>query len=310
MQGAKRPDEYPDAWVGHTLEDGSPTFLNVPAALHKSDLKGAEVVFIGVPGALNPVQTRKSSVRLTSTYLPEYDLEVGELLRMVDYGDVAVDPLDVAASVASVETRVMHALEAGAVPITLGGDAPLSGYSSACALSRFLDGGPVGAINLDALADVRDGAGLNERNWVQHQWHLPGFAAKNHAQVGLHGPGSARAGVAQYRQQGSLLLTGRDVFEREPNAVLREVIERTANTTRGIWFGVDWSVLEPGSPFALRPELILQLAFEAGRHGGLSLCTMAVLDAAHMHTMTVTTVLHFLAGVAVRRGKAEVKPWL
>lgn len=314
------------------LYDGVPSLFNAPVAHNKADLAGADAVIIGVPymfplfgfdADLTPRKLRQASTRYSTTYLPEYDLEVFEALRVVDYGDAVIDPSDIPASVANVERMVTDALEAGALPITLGGSAPCSGYSSALALSKFLEGAPVGAVNLDAHGDNREhwqgDASLSAMTWVRHQLALRGFEAKNHVQLGMRGPGNPKANAQWYKDQGATLITGYELHTQNPLDIIRRAVNRASEETRGIWFGIDWDVLDMSAnpewvypePMGMASADLLKLAFEVGRRGCLACATMSSpAQAPSMHWIVGWMVLHLLAGVAVRKGKAQATGWL
>lgn len=314
------------------LYDGVPTFLNAQPAHSKGDLEGADAVIIGVPymfplfgfdADLTPRKLRQASTRYSSTYLPEYDLEVLPTLRLADYGDAVIDPGDIPQSVANVERMVLDVLEVGALPITLGGSAPCSGYSSASALSKHLGGQAVGAINLDAHGDNREhwqgDTGLSAMTWVRHQLRLPGFGARNHVQLGMRGPGNPKSNANWYKAQGATLITGRDLHTRDSRDIIRGALAIARQGTRGIWFGVDWDVLDMSAnpewvypePLGMATGDLLKLAFEVGRHGCCAFATMSSpAHATSMHWIVVWTVLHLLAGVAVHEGRAEAEPWI
>ena len=314
------------------LHDGVPTFLNAHRVDRAADLSGFDAVVLGVPymfplfgfdADLTPRKVRQAGLRYSTSYLPEYDLEVFGALRVADWGDVPIDPSDVPGSVARVEERVLAILEAGALPITLGGSAPCSGYSSAAALSRFVAGAPVGAINLDAHGDNREhwqgDASLSAMTWVRHQLQLPGFHPHQHVQLGMRGPGNPQANAHWYRDQGATLITGRDLHTRPATDWIRWALEVAGQHTQGIWYGIDWDVLDMGAnpewvypePLGMAQADLLKLSFEVGRRGCLALSTMS--SPAHlpsMHWTVIWTVLHLLAGVAVHRGRAQAPSWI
>ena len=87
------------------LDAETPSFMGLPIAKTKEDLTGADIAIIGVPYDtppstgrdpdswkdfhLAPRATRINSMRYGG-YLPEYDLNVLQHLRIVDYGDAAI----------------------------------------------------------------------------------------------------------------------------------------------------------------------------------------------------------------------------
>lgn len=305
------------------IYDGVPTWLGVAAARAPADLAGADAVIIGVPymspmfgfdADLTPRNVRKASTRYAGGYLPEYDIDVLNELRVVDYGDAPIFPDDVPAAVASVRAKAGEALAAGAIPITLGGSAPASGYACAAAIADHLGGAPVGVINLDAHGDSRDSwqgsSELQAGTWVRHLHRLPGFSLPRHMQIGLRGPGNPKPAVAWYRDNGAGLYTGKQVAELGIDHLTREAISRAGAGAAGIWLGIDWDVLDMSvtpewvypEPYGLATADLLRLVFEVGRKGCLGASTMSgPAHAATMHWITTWTLLHLLAGVAAAK---------
>jgi agmatinase len=309
------------------LYEGVPTFLGATPAYTAADLQGVDVAIIGVPymaplfgfdADLTPRKIRQASTKYSGTYLPELDIEVFAALKVVDYGDARIDPGDLAQSVANVEAKIAEVLAAGALPITLGGSAPCSGYTLASALSKHHGGQPIGAINLDAHGDNRESwqgsSALSAVTWVRHQLNLPGFAPRHHMQIGMRGPGNPKANADWFREQGCGLYTAREMRRLGSAALAAEAIQRARQETIGLWFGVDWDVLDISvspdwsypEPLGMQSEDLLNLAFEVGRNGCLGFATMS--SPAHslsMHWMVIWTVLYLLAGFAVAKNRVE-----
>ncbi len=311
-----RPQLYP----------GVPTFLGCRPARTRAELAGADAAIIGVPyvtpafgfdAELTAKKVRLASAKYAGGYLPERDIDVFAALNVVDYGDARIEPGDLAQSVQNVIDKISDVLEAGAIPITLGGSAPCSGYTLAAALSKTRAGTPIGAINLDAHGDNREhwqgDASLSAMTWVRHQLRLPGFDPRRHMQVGMRGPGNPKTNADWYRQQGCGLYTSREMKRLGGAALTREVIQRASDGAAGLWFGIDWDVLDISvspdwsypEPLGMSADDLLGMAFEVGRQGCLGLATMSSpAHADSMHWIVIWTVLNLLAGVAVQKGRA------
>ena len=124
-------------------------------AISRDDLKGADVVIIGAPYASGwgtqysgvdktdwlaaPKRVRQQSVRYRSGYIQDFDLDVFENMRVVDYGDALIPEranhegtVDlILEAQAAVEAKVNDVLEAGAVPIVIGQNLPCGSYAIA-----------------------------------------------------------------------------------------------------------------------------------------------------------------------------------
>ena len=101
-------------------------------------------------------------MRYPSGYIQDFDLDVFEHLRMVDYGDADIPESvmheqtaeNVLAAQAAVEAKVNDALRAGAVPVVLGQNSPCGSFAIAKPCSEHVDG-PVGCVSLDTHWDAR-----------------------------------------------------------------------------------------------------------------------------------------------------------
>jgi agmatinase len=166
------PDDLP------MIDEETPTFMRLPHAETPADLEGADVVIIGstyVAGtgdllwsvdrrewAAAARRVRQQSARYPSGYVQEFDIDVFEHLKVVDYGDADLDPAThytktydtVIAAQQGVEAKVNDALDAGAVPIVIGQNSPASSYAIAKPIAERTDG-TVGVVSLDTHWDIR-----------------------------------------------------------------------------------------------------------------------------------------------------------
>lgn len=279
----------------------------------------------GFDADLTPRKIRQAATRYGGAYLPELDIDVFAALRVVDYGDAAIIPGDLAASIASVQARVADVLAAGAIPITLGGSAPCSGYACAAALSAHYSGGSgeggqqIGTINLDAHGDNRESwqgsSALQAGTWVRHQLQLPGFRPQDHMQIGMRGPGNPKSNADWFKEQGCGFYTSRHLQRMGIAALTDDAIRRASAETVGLWYGVDLDVLDISvspdwtypNPLGLSANDLLHVSFAVGKRGCLGASTMSSpAHATSMHWIVIWTLLYLMAGVAVGKGRAEV----
>jgi agmatinase len=208
------------------------TFLGLQA-VDVADLAAgqAEAVILGIPHGVPypapgpaagcadaPSAIRERSQRL-SRFVANHDFDLdGPMIppaarfRVLDAGDVPGSPDDPAGNSARAEESVRAVLDAGAVPIVLGGDdsVPIP------VLRAFAEHGPVTVLQVDAhldfrdlVAGVRDGYSSPMRR-ASEMGHVERIV-----QVGLRGVGSARTGdVADARAAGNLLVTAGELSER------------------------------------------------------------------------------------------------
>lgn len=132
------------------------SFLGAPLAESPA---GAGIAVLGCPfdhgtalrvGArLGPGAIRRASAEL-GRFDPESGCDLIETLRLVDLGDAAVTPSRVAESFAAIEAATDAILEAGALPLTMGGDGMVSLPQLRAAARRYPD---LVAVHLDAHSD-------------------------------------------------------------------------------------------------------------------------------------------------------------
>src|SRR3954463_15827021 len=176
------------------LAEDMPTFLGVPVALSPKDLEGADVVIIGAPFAAGwgnqysgvdkslwlagPKRVRQQSIRYTG-YVQDFDIDIFEDLRVVDFGDAAIPPEanyvatveNILKAQAAVEAKVNAVLDAGAIPIVIGQNSPPGSYAIAKPSAERTQGN-VGVISLDTHWDARpiDAATMDPRIAGSGSW--------------------------------------------------------------------------------------------------------------------------------------------
>jgi len=135
------------------------TFGGMPYTEDPEDLDGADVAIVGAPmdelvsdcpgTRFGPRAIRGASV----AHGPHLEAGVDALaeLRVIDFGDAPVVPADPARSHAAIEQTVAAVLEAGAIPVILGGDHSIAEPDiRACAAHH----GPVGLVHFDTHTDT------------------------------------------------------------------------------------------------------------------------------------------------------------
>ena len=125
---------------------------------------------------------RRAASALLRPYNPNLDVKPFEVLSCVDYGDVAIVPGYIERSYAAIEQTVAPVVDAGVIPILIGGD-------HACTLphlraTRSL--GPVAVIDFDFHTDAWDSYFGEKYNHESTHWPT------NHVPMRL--PGLERAG--------------------------------------------------------------------------------------------------------------------
>ncbi len=141
-----------------------PTYSGALSFLRRKftkELKGADVAVVGVPldlattnrpGArFGPGAIRSASANIAWERPYSWDFDPREILSIIDYGDVLFDFAKPAEVPGEIERQVGAILEAGVVPLSLGGDHYIA-YPILKAVARTH--GPVSLVHFDAHSDT------------------------------------------------------------------------------------------------------------------------------------------------------------
>jgi agmatinase len=208
------------------------TLLGLPSAALDALPRGElEAVILGIPHGVPyptpgpaagctdaPAAIRDRSQRL-ARFVANHDFDLdgpmipaGARFRVLDAGDVTGTADDGPGNASRAEAAVRTVLDAGAVPIVLGGDdsVPIP------VLRAFAGFGPLTVLQVDAHLDFRDQvAGVRDGYSSPMRRASEMDHVEQIVQVGLRGVGSARTGdVADARASGNLLVTARELGAR------------------------------------------------------------------------------------------------
>lgn len=216
-----------------------PTFLAARRAEPDLSSLQADVAVLGVPygvpygmegsrsaSAPAPAALREASQR-AAAYADHHDFDLGGPLwagrrvRLVDCGDVAMTPGQYAANSRAATAAVRAILDAGALPVILGGD-----HAIPIPVMRAYEGlPPMVVVQFDAHLDWRDELG-GEREGLSSPMRRASELAcvAGIAQIGLRGVGSGRpAELAAAQAYGSVLVTAADLHRDGVAAVLDRI---------------------------------------------------------------------------------------
>ena len=216
---------------------GIATFGKYPY-LEDWDKIDADVAILGAPfdfgtqwraGArFGPRAVREASTLFSFGHAGAYDHEDDAIylpgaVRIVDMGDADIVHTDTELSHANIETAVRAALNAGALPVTIGGD-----HSVNIPCIRAFDGaGPIHVLQIDAHLDFVD-----ERHGVRHGHGNPMRRAAERdyvtglTQVGIRNVSStAKEGYDDARALGSNILSVRQARALGPDALAARIPE-------------------------------------------------------------------------------------
>ncbi len=252
---------------------GPATFLRAPYAGTVDELNALkpDVAILGAPvdiGATNRPGARLGprAIRHAGYFgAPNTDLyHIGlrvhptRVLRIVDFGDAPCPPHSLEMAHAAVWTKVTQALQAGAVPIILGGDHSIT-QPAATAVAQQYGFGRVGVVHLDAHPDTGAfsygpallGHGTPMRRLIE-SGAVPG---RNFVQVGLRGywpPGRAFEWMSAHHMRWHTMA---EIEDRGFDAVLDDAVAEACDGPDFTYLSIDVDVLDPAfAPGTGTPE--------------------------------------------------------
>jgi agmatinase len=238
---------------------GPSTFARLP---YVRAIEDVDLAVVGVPfdtgvtyrvgGRFGPNAVRAASVMLRP-YNPNLDVKPFEVLSCVDYGDVAIVPGYIERSYAAIEEAVTPIVEAGVVPLLIGGD-------HACTLPHLRatrSRGPVAVVDFDSHTDAWDsyfGEKYNHGTWMRRAIEEGLVDVEHSIEVGLRGPLYDREDWTVLESElGLAYLTTEQVLSMGPAAVAAAIRERVGDRPAFISFDID--VIDPAfAPGTGTPE--------------------------------------------------------
>lgn len=227
---------------------GLSTFMRLPHIAEASEL---DVALIGVPfdggtsyrpGArFGPRHIRQQSA-IIRPYNPMLDLSPFDVVRVADYGDLAINPLSIEDTFQKITSGLRPILAANTVPICVGGD-----HSILLPILRAMHTkhGPVCLIQLDAHSDTWD------QYWgIKYSHGTPvrraieeGLLAEPHIlQVGLRGQLYDAHDMDFAREHKIGLITAEDFYEHGLSLVRKKL---KAFHGKKVYLSLDIDVVDP-----------------------------------------------------------------
>ena len=251
-------------WGEHGRPDyaGLQSFCACPYTEAADDLAGADVAVVGAPIdelATDYPGTRfgPRAIRLASDSFAGAHLDAGvnpfEALRVIDYGDAPVMPVDPIASHAAIERTVGEVVDAGAIPLVLGGDHSIAEPDIRACAKRH---GPLGLIHFDAHTDTGRhlwGVAVNHGTPMYRLIEQGHVVADRYVQIGLRGSWPGEEEFAWQRERGIRDFRMGEVLERGIADVLNDGIDAVGPGP--VFASIDIDVLDPAfAPGTGTPE--------------------------------------------------------
>jgi agmatinase len=326
-----------------------PSFLGVPIALSPADLRGADVVIIGAPFAAGwgktygdldkehwlagPKRVRQQSIRYTG-YVQDFDIDIFENLRFVDYGDADIPPeasyvatvQNILNAQAAVERKVNEALDAGAIPIVIGQNSPPGSYAIAKPIAERAKGN-VGVISLDTHWDARDIdhatadpriAGSGSWKNKLYEFH-PNVTMPNLVEIGERGMVEDKSYVRRFLAGGTTWIPTWKLRTELGIKGLIGLLDKAYEDTSDIYVHFDMDVLggagpasgdllgDLAEPIGMTDYEVIRTAHEVGKRGLTGMSFICIPPgSAVTYRVIVYVITYLMAGLVMRRraGKA------
>ena len=239
---------------------GVRTFARLP---HRTDLGGVDAAVYGIPfdtgtsfrpGARFGPEAIRSASALLRPYSPAWDVNVVEELAIVDYGDLPVAPGDTLETYRRAEAALEPLVEAGVLPLALGGDHSITLVELRVLARRH---GPLALVQLDSHADTWD------EYFGQKYFHGTTFLraceeglldAAASVQAGMRGTVYGPGDLDESRRLGFTVLSTEELRDLGPAGYGELVRERVGERPVFLTFDVDF--LDPAvAPGTGTPEI-------------------------------------------------------
>jgi agmatinase len=196
------------------------------------------------PGArLAPYHVRRVSA-LVQGYHPQLAVDVFATLPAVDGGNVVFPPFDRAAMRDAVRAEVGCIVDAGALPVLVGGDHSVTLPALRAVAARR---GPLAVVHLDAHLDTSGpevwGDDHHHGTPLRHAIEEGLTADGGVMHVGIRGPRGSADDDALTRGRGNRIISADEVGERGASRVVAELRERVGK--RPVYVSIDVDAIDP-----------------------------------------------------------------
>jgi agmatinase len=241
---------------------GLPSFAGLPYTEDPAELHGADAVIVGAP--MDELTSDSPGTRFgprairAASCAPGPHMEaridaLREALTVIDFGDAPVLPADPVRSHQAIERTVAQVLQAGAIPVVLGGDHSIAEPDMrACAAVH----GPLGLIHFDTHTDTGKEVFGVRRSHGTPMYRLVEAGVidpDRYVQIGLRGYWPGEEEFAWQRERGITALPMHAIRDRGIRAVIEHALAIVGEGPA--FLSVDVDVLDPAfAPGTGTPE--------------------------------------------------------
>lgn len=251
--------------IDAALGIGLPPFSGVTTFMRAHptrELAGVDVAILGIPydasvtyrtgTRFGPRKIREISTVIWG-YHTKFDVTPLQDMNVIDYGDAAVVPTDAIANLAMIQSTIRPILDAGVIPLSLGGDHSITFPILREVARRY---GKVSVLHFDSHMDTWEGTS------GQRYTHATPFRraieeglinTSEYVQVGIRGPEETPADIQDALDLGAYIIPIEDVMDRGVAEAVARIRERISGPT---YVSLDIDVADPAyAPGTGTPEV-------------------------------------------------------
>lgn len=319
-----RPVIYDPVGKPREVYSGVPSFLGLPVAENKEELQKYDFAVLGIPweggctyGNFSSVVLGPKMIRLVSTrysgYLPDYDIDSFDVLTGCDYGDTVVQNGNYDLSFDSIREKYNDLIEAGTIPIVLGGDHSIA-YPTIQTLAKKHKK-RVGVIHFDAHLDNYPAFGddlYSRCSPFNRLYQDENMDPTKIVHIGIRGARNHPQERAEAKKYGATVITGKEIKETGYMTAIKKALEVAKKDTDVLYVTICSDVLDgasnpqgPIDPCGLTSFELAMMVNECAYQGACSFDFVEVYPepgGAHISSHTAACIaLYFLNGVARKK---------
>jgi agmatinase len=302
----------------------TPSFLGCPVIGPDVIDQEFDVIFAGVPwegtitwGSYSGCELAPRSIRHAAAryggFLPEYEIDLFDYLRIGDLGDVPVNPNDPGETMEMVFQKADQIYKRHSLPFMFGGD-----HSYCPEIVRALAEnaqGKIGVIHFDAHFDNSKSFGDDEFPRCGPLYRIAQIErvrTESIVHIGIRGPRNSPAQMEYAREIGATVFTIRQIRSLGIEAIIQEALRIVQQGTNSIYVTVCSDIVDaafnPGGPAdfnGLFPHELFHALYTLGESGisGLDYAEVyPVQDPQSFSShLAAWAIIHALAGLASRK---------
>ena len=254
-----KPTIYDPKFLPNSIYSGVPSWLNLSVLEKSSELSGMDAVVSGVPweggctiGGYSsctegPKAIRSVSIRYTG-YLPDFDLDAFDYLKVADFGDVACQNGEYDFTFQKIRERIGQIIDAGAFPITFGGDHGIA-YPIISEIAKRYPR-RVGVLHFGAHLDNYSKFGDDELSRCSPFYRLyndPNMNPEKIVHIGIRGPRNHREEFENAKRFGAKVISVQEIKETGWKVAIDKAIKTAFKDTDIVYITVCADALDAAS---------------------------------------------------------------